>query len=1531
LWWALVVLWLWLLPAAPELVGQTVARWVGGSGNWSDTNHWDIGKVPNNAGATTYVAVVDLAGDNPTVSVGAAITISGLVNSETVRVDTSGTLTISGSVTNRGSLVAAAGALRLNSPTVDNSGATIAGEGAAVTITGSTLSGGTLRVSNAAASFVRFSGDVTLNGVTWDDAGDGEFQIYNTTARLLGDYATHLPAGCRLVVSSQGTHSAVQWTMLAGVFTNDGTIELRHGGSGWTGYPRLHWEGSGTLAGGGDVFMTGAGDNNLITGTTNVTLTIGLDQRVHGRGDIQLPVVNQGRLEANLSGKQLRVGGLLANSGVAQALNGGTLLLAGGVTDTGLLGGQPSGNLTLNQSVSLHANLIAPSNSVVRVATATVALGGNRLAAEGGQVVISDTILSNGTLGVSDNPASLVRFSGDVTLNNVTWDDLGQGEFQIYNTTARLLGDFANQLPSLCTLIVYSQGTHGAVQWTMPSGAFTNNGTIELRHGGSGWTGYPRLYWEGSGTLAGTGEVFMSGAGDNILITGNTNVTLTIGADQWVHGRGDIQLPVVNQGRLEADLSGKQLRVGGLLVNSGIARALNGGTLLLAGGVTDTGVLGGQPSGNLTLNQAVSLHADLVAPSNSVVRLATTTTALNGNRLAAEGGQVVISDSTLSNGTLVVSDNPASLVRFSGDVTLNSVTWDDPGQGEFQVYNTTARLLGDYANQLPSICTLIVYSQGTHSAVQWTMPSGAFTNNGTIELRHGGGGWQGYPRLHWEGSGTLEGNGELILSGAGDNNLITGAPGTVLTIGRNWVHGRGDFQVDVVNDGIVEADLSGKTLRFSRHVQNHGRLQCLVGASLVFAGGLTDTGVLAIDPGGNLTLNEAVSLHTDLIAPSNSVVRITTATVAPGGNRIAAEGGQVLITDSTITNAVLRVSDSPVSLVRFYGDVTLLNVTWDDPGDGQFQIYNTTARLLGDYARQLPSGYTLVVNSQSTHSAVQWNLPSGVFTNNGTIELRHGGGGWQGYPRLWWEGSGTLTGNGTVFMSGAGDYILITGATGATLTIGPDQFLHGRGEVQVDVVNQGTIEADLAGKPLRFAGRVTNYGIMRALSGCNLVMWKDLENDGRLIAKGGTIEVDGRINLSATGTLETEAPGTIRIGRHLLTAVGNQSAVTTTARLVLDGGGVPSPDLYGNPFFIDAEDFNYDRGLHQAVSDVMPYLGGAYQGRGGRDRTDYHQTDNRVDSDLYRSGEGPAINVNIYALGERYRGVYDATNNFKVGWNEAGDWYNYSRVYPAPAQPWYFFARLASGGAANAIQVDEMVGDVSTPTQVTNKIGEARGPATGDYNRFTFVPLRDASSNLVELAWTGPKTFRVTILSGGNEDMDYFVLAPAASSGPAQLLEVMGEDLGPIGTAFSNSVAVGSLTLAANSQVRLVDQVDNAPGGAPEALYVNTLVVPAGTTLDLNGLTLYAIDVQVAGTVVGGTVQKVQPAPPLLAIRPLGSSVEISWPTAAGRFNLDETDALNAPIQWRTVTNPPVVVVGASNTVTPTASGKTRSYRLRSN
>jgi YD repeat-containing protein len=119
-------------------------------------------------------------------------------------------------------------------------------------------------------------------------------------------------------------------------------------------------------------------------------------------------------------------------------------------------------------------------------------------------------------------------------------------------------------------------------------------------------------------------------------------------------------------------------------------------------------------------------------------------------------------------------------------------------------------------------------------------------------------------------------------------------------------------------------------------------------------------------------------------------------------------------------------------------------------------------------------------------------------------------------------------------------------------------------------------------------------------------------------------------------------------------------------------------------------------------------------------------------------------------------------------------------------------------------------------------------------------------------------------------------LQSSGSAASPFLLEAMSQDLGPVTAGFSKNFVYGALVLASNSYVKLVDLSDNASGTGAEAVYAQSVVVPSGSTLDLNGLHLYARAAQVDGTVLNGTIDVIPDSGPLT----LGTSTpgDISTP-----------------------------------------------------
>jgi RHS repeat-associated protein len=135
-----------------------------------------------------------------------------------------------------------------------------------------------------------------------------------------------------------------------------------------------------------------------------------------------------------------------------------------------------------------------------------------------------------------------------------------------------------------------------------------------------------------------------------------------------------------------------------------------------------------------------------------------------------------------------------------------------------------------------------------------------------------------------------------------------------------------------------------------------------------------------------------------------------------------------------------------------------------------------------------------------------------------------------------------------------------------------------------------------------------------------------------------------------------------------------------------------------------------------------------------------------------------------------------------------------------------------------------------------------------------------------------------------------------------QWLEVMSRDLGGVTAGFSKNFVYSTLALDNNTYVKLIDLNDNATGTDPEALYVNSLVVPAGCTLDLNGFHLYARQMQVQGSIVGQVVNQIADSGPILLASPtpaaIGATGEMDEWTFYGRAGRTVTVVVNPGSDW---------------------------------
>ena len=402
---------------------------------------------------------------------------------------------------------------------------------------------------------------------------------------------------------------------------------------------------------------------------------------------------------------------LVNNDVVLSGGGNGTLTVGSGQTIQGATGtgggvGFGSGQLgivnqgTFNANVSGQTLLIAPNSS-------GLTNNGTLQASSGGVLQLSGNFTNNATIAAL--AGSSVQLNAGTNLTGGTLSTTGSGTINNIGT------DTLTNVTNAGTFIANNGVT------TNLAGTITNNGTIAL-----GTTGGTTTFFNGTTTLAGTGTVTLVN-GDVVLSSGG-NGTVTIGQNQTIQGAtgtgsgigfGSGQLGIVNQGTINANVSGGTLTIqpGGAnptFVNSsgqigGTLEATNGGTLLLS-----------NASGG-TFN--ISNGGMVVTDGSTITVPAAALTTLNGTTLT--GGSYEVSATSAAN--------PATLSFVGGSVVTNNATVYLIGPGAvFNAFNTVANNTSNGAIDLESGHNLTTAGGLTNAGYLGVSSSSTLTVSGTL-------------------------------------------------------------------------------------------------------------------------------------------------------------------------------------------------------------------------------------------------------------------------------------------------------------------------------------------------------------------------------------------------------------------------------------------------------------------------------------------------------------------------------------------------------------------------------------------------------------------------------------------------------------------------------------------------------------------------------------------------------------------------------------------------------------------------------
>jgi hypothetical protein len=337
-------------------------------------------------------------------------------------------------------------------------------------------------------------------------------------------------------------------------------------------------------------------------------------------------------------------------------------------------------------------------------------------------------------------------------------------------------------------------------------------------------------------------------------------------------------------------------------------------------------------------------------------------------------------------------------------------------------------------------------------------------------------------------------------------------------------------------------------------------------------------------------------------------------------------------------------------------------------------------------------------------------------------------------------------------------------------------------------------------------------------------------NTVKLVVDG--VDVTSSATIAKNGDLTTVhyAPGSLfSVGAHtysVLFADNGTPPLSQTNTVAFTVNVVSTP----GSFLIEAEDFDFNSGQHQAATDTMPYTGGTYSNLNAIVNVDYFNNDG-LNSFPYRpgltnnvyvdaTGKTNSANANMDRTGDTDRGTWTNVVNFKCGWTDSADWFNYTRTFPAGKYAVY--AALSHGdavGTANDLRgtLQLVTAGVGTTNQTLTQLGNFNGPSTGAWGRNALVPLMDTNSaTAVVVSLSGLNTIRFTADSG---DYDYLWFVPATPSLRFTSINASG------GSVTINWTGTGTLQQAASLTGQASDwsNVTPPPSG-------NTYTVTAGTS-----------------------------------------------------------------------------------------------------
>ena len=1024
----------------------------------------------------------------------------------------------------------------------------ISGEGGNGQIT---IEGGGQMVDVGAITMGEAAAGASNGQATLTIEGSGS-SLSATSLLVLGNSAFALHAGATVTISGELQFDSINanavtidgGTLSAGSTENDKTLQQTGGSTNF-----------GNVTGTGSLYVT------------NGTMMIG---------------------ELTQSSMEVASGGILnitssTNSGQLPTLqvdSGGTMNIQGG-GDLNVTGSTLTNNATITIGTGTNTSpailYLSPTGNVLLTGTGTVVLNGagndadltvainSTLTIDTHQIIsghgdLTGAITNNGTIDANISGSTLALSSSSLT-NNGTLEATGGGllELDQMTLTVGAIGQIKTTGTGSAIIIGSTSTLNG--QGTVTANLI-NDGTIDSTVSG-GTLSFA------SQTITQSGGQLLASAGATLNIAGATILGGSLGGAGTLAASGatlnsvtilaSANLPVVDH---------STVTVADALTNNGIITVNPTGgsdpTILLftGGNVSLTG------SGQIVLNSPgadAQIKTDptstlSIGSGQSIVGTGEINAAfINGGAVDANaaGQTLSILPGSITNnatfestggtldlhGTSITQGSTGQIIAQSGTVNLNTATVSGgsiSSSGGALMLNSADLI--NITNPLGD--TLPIVSGSTVAL------GGTFTNQGAVLVNSN----QIAPAavLSFGAGSILTGAGSIMLNDAGALAQLNGA---LTQQSGSTIAGEGEINAALTNQGVIDANVSGATLLLQTSaMSNSATLEATGGGTLEISGiTITDssTSQISTSTGGEVLIDSSATvagpgnLSGNLVnnGTINSNISGQTLVVGNGmtnNNLLEATGGGVLnLSGSTINQGSAGVIAAGTSSSVNLSTATLTGGSLTTSGGG---IVSAALALLTGVT--LTTGSTLDIPNGSTTTI------AGTFVNNGMIVVNSNSGG-SATTLLVSGASPSLAGSGEVILNQPGGDSQLDTVTSSVLTIGSQQTVTGQGQINVALINNGTINASVNGGVLApTVNDITNNGIMEATGG------GELQLSGFTIDQGSSGQI-----ISGAGS-DVELPGATVSGGTLGNAAGgniNARSITLQNVTIATGSAINVP------------------------------------------------------------------------------------------------------------------------------------------------------------------------------------------------------------------------------------------------------------------------------------------------------------------------------------------------------------------------------------